>query len=468
MLKEKATAFNELSRVTDLGLIAASFAVAATVCEKVNGVEPLGWLPRFGGAADPDASTEYALLLLIGLLSWFGVSQLRKTYRSHRTDRFWSFLRTHTSTQLLWVIVTAACAFLFKLHYLSRLFFIMFLPLSLVLLSVRQIGSMIVLHFLRARGFNLRSVLLVGDPNRSKRFAEIIRRESRAGFKVVAEMNADEVASAESLDIDFDEVFLLPGETEGDFEGALLRLVLRGKQVHLVPGILDTTLFKTSFDEFAGVPIVSVGGSGLSQIQRAAKRLLDVVGSVVLLILLSPLLLLAALLVKIMSTGPILFSQDRLGEGGRRFRIYKFRTMFQDAEERLYGDPLLYQKYVQNNFKLPNGEDPRIVRGGSFMRSTSIDELPQLFNVLTGDMSLVGPRPVVPREIEKYGDYGPLFLSVKPGLTGYWQINGRSEISDYSQRTAFDIGYIRDQSLSTDVDILLKTIPAVLRRRGAH
>ena len=466
MLKEKATAFNELSRVTDLGLIAASFAAAATVCQKVNGVEPLGWLPRFGGAAHPDTSTEYALLLLIGLFSWLVVSQLRKTYRSHRTNRFWSLLRTHTSTQLLWVIITAACAFFFKLHYLSRLFFIMFLPLSLILLSVRQTGSMIVLHFLRARGFNLRSVLLVGDPDRSRQFAEILRRESGAGFKVVAQMNADEVASGESLDSDFDEVFLLPGE--GDFEGALLKLVLRGKQVHLVPGILDATLFKTSFDEFAGVPIVSVGGSGLSQIQRTAKRLLDVVGSVVLLILLSPLLLLAALLVKTTSTGPILFSQDRLGVGGRRFRIYKFRTMFQDAEERLYGDPLLYQKYVQNNFKLPNGEDPRIVRGGSFMRSTSIDELPQLFNVLIGDMSLVGPRPVVPREIEKYGDYGQLFLSVRPGLTGNWQINGRSEISDYSQRTAFDIGYIRDQSLSTDVDILLKTIPAVLRRKGAH
>lgn len=468
MLKEKATTFNELSRAADLGLIAASFAVAAIVCNEVNGVEPLGWLPRFGGSADPDAYTEYAVTLLIGLVSWFAVSQSRETHRSHRTDPFWNLLRTHTSTQLLWAIINVACAYFLKLHHLNRLFFIVFLPLSMVLLSVRQTGSMIVLHFLRARGFNLRSVLLVGGPDRARRFAEIVRREPTTGFKVVAQMDTDEAASGEFLDRNFDEVFLLAGETEGDLEGALLKLLLQGKQVHLVPGILDATLFKTSFDEFAGVPIVSVGGSGMSRIQRAAKRFVDVVGSVVLLILLSPLLLVAALLVKISSAGPVLFSQERLGEGGRRFRIYKFRTMFQDAEERLHADPPLYQKYVENNFKLPKGEDPRVVRGGSLIRSTSIDELPQLFNVLTGDMSLVGPRPIVPREIEKYGDYGPLFLSVKPGLTGYWQINGRSEIGDYSQRAAFDLGYIRDQSLRTDMDILLKTIPAVLRRKGAH
>jgi exopolysaccharide production protein ExoY len=468
MLKEKGKAFNELSRVADLGLITASFVVAATFSERMHGIEPLAWIPRFGGSADPDASKEYALLFLIGLVSWLAVSQWRATYRSHRTDRVWNLLRTHTSTQLIWAMLTATGAFLFKLHYLSRTFFFMFLPLSMALMSIRQTGSMVLLHFLRTRGFNLRAVLVVGDAAQARRFAEIIRKKPTTGYQIIAQVSGDVAADGQFPDSEFDEVFVLAGESDGRLEGVLLKLAMTGKQVHLVPAIFDATLFKTSLDDFAGVPIVSIGGFGLSRLQHLAKRLVDVAGSIVLLILLSPVLILAGLFVKLRSRGPVFFAQDRLGENGRQFRIYKFRTMLRDAEERLLADPVLYQKYVENNFKLPKGEDPRIAPGGNFLRSTSIDELPQLFNVLKGDMSLVGPRPIVPSEIRVYGEYGPLFLSVKPGLTGYWQINGRSEVRDYSRRTAFDIEYIRDQSFKTDVDILLRTIPAVLRRKGAH
>jgi lipopolysaccharide/colanic/teichoic acid biosynthesis glycosyltransferase len=148
--------------------------------------------------------------------------------------------------------------------------------------------------------------------------------------------------------------------------------------------------------------------------------------------------------------------------------MLKFRTMYRDAEEKLRADPELFRVYLENNHKIPARRDPRIAPFGSFMRASSLDELPQLINVLKGDMSLVGPRPITPPQLEQYGEYGTLFLSVKPGITGYWQVQGRSEITDFSRRTALDIGYIRDQSLKTDVDILLKTIPAVLRRKGAH
>jgi exopolysaccharide production protein ExoY len=468
VLKEQGRTFNELSRVADLVVITASFAVAATVSERVHGIEPFAWIPRFGGSADPDASKEYALLFLIGLISWLAVSQWRSTYRSHRTDRVWNLLRTHTNTQLIWVMLTANCAFLFKLHYLSRMFFLMFLPLSMLLMSIRQTGSMVLLHFLRTRGFNLRAVLVVGDAARRHRFAEIIRREPTTGYHVVAQVDSDATAGGQLPESDFDEAFVLASGSGANLENVVLKLATSGKLVHLVPAIFDATLFKTSLDDFAVVPIISVGGARLSRVQCTAKRLVDVAGSAILLVVLSPVLILTAFFVKVRSQGSIFFTQDRLGENGRTFRMYKFRTMLQDAEERLHADPVLYQKYVKNNFKLPKGEDPRIAPGGNFLRSTSIDELPQLVNVLKGDMSLVGPRPIVPTEITAYGDYGPLFLSVKPGLTGYWQINGRSEVTDYSRRTALDIEYIRDQSFKTDVDILLRTIPAVLRRKGAH
>jgi lipopolysaccharide/colanic/teichoic acid biosynthesis glycosyltransferase len=139
-----------------------------------------------------------------------------------------------------------------------------------------------------------------------------------------------------------------------------------------------------------------------------------------------------------------------------------------DAEAVLKSDPQLYNKYRDSNFKLAPEEDFRITRLGRFLRTFSFDELPQLFNVLLGEMSLVGPRPIVPDEIKQYDDYAKLLLSVKPGMTGYWQVNGRSLITDYAARVRLDMEYIRDQSLRGDLHIMLKTVSAVTRAEGAH
>jgi exopolysaccharide production protein ExoY len=142
--------------------------------------------------------------------------------------------------------------------------------------------------------------------------------------------------------------------------------------------------------------------------------------------------------------------------------------MHQKAEHILKSNPELYRSYVQNNYKLPKGGDPRVTSIGGFLRELSLDEIPQLFNVLKGEMSLVGPRPVVPAEIEKYGDYASLLLSVQPGITGQWQVSGRSEIADYARRVRIDMEYIRDQSIARDLQILFRTLPVVLSKEGAH
>ena len=284
----------------------------------------------------------------------------------------------------------------------------------------------------------------------------------------MAESGIDGLAADNVSEGDLDEVFVLLGHGASDLERLVLKLVKRGKRVHLVPGIFDATLFRQSLAEVAGVPVLSIGGFGMSRFQAGAKRFLDIIAPLLLLLVLGPLLAVVALAVKLSSPGPVLFTQERLGKGGRRFRIYKFRTMYRDAEKILRSDLAVYQKYVENNYKLPPGQDCRITCIGRFLRTTSLDELPQLLNVLKGDMSLVGPRPIVPLEIEKYGDYGGLFMSVRPGLTGNWQVSGRSEVSDYTRRAALDIAYLRDQSLKTDINILLRTIPAVLSRKGAH
>ena len=198
-----------------------------------------------------------------------------------------------------------------------------------------------------------------------------------------------------------------------------------------------------------------------------AKRALDLVVVIVTAPVVLVLGLVTALVVLVTSGRPVLFAHERVGLGGRTFRMYKFRTMRPEAEHLLHADPLLLQEYIDNGYKLPAEVDRRITRVGRFLRRSSLDELPQWLNVLAGHMSVVGPRPVVPAEIENYGDQRDAYLSVRPGITGAWQVNGRSTV-DYPERVALDAEYVRSWSLRRDLAILLRTPLAVVTARGAH
>jgi Undecaprenyl-phosphate galactose phosphotransferase WbaP len=215
-------------------------------------------------------------------------------------------------------------------------------------------------------------------------------------------------------------------------------------------------------------PILKVRDLLIVGLGARIKRFMDVVLSALGLVILSPLLLSLALLVKSTSRGPVLFGHRRLGEGGRPIRVYKFRSMEADAESRLHqlleADPALRAEY-EATFKLSN--DPRITAVGRWLRRTSLDELPQLFNVLAGTLSLVGPRPIVATEIDKYGPAASAILRVPPGMTGLWQISGRSDL-DYAERVRLDMDYITHWSLWLDLRILVATLPAVVRRTGAR
>lgn len=199
-----------------------------------------------------------------------------------------------------------------------------------------------------------------------------------------------------------------------------------------------------------------------------ASRLLDIVVALAMLILLSPVMLITAISIAILSPGPILFRQWRVGQNGKRFRCYKFRSMRVDAEQHLASllaaRPELLREW-QSSQKL--SQDPRITPIGAFLRQSSIDELPQLFNVLRGEMSVVGPRPIVDDEIPRYGRYITYYLRSKPGLTGVWQVSGRNDTS-YRRRVAADMLYCRKKSVRFDLWILLVTIPAVFKAHGAR
>lgn len=201
---------------------------------------------------------------------------------------------------------------------------------------------------------------------------------------------------------------------------------------------------------------------------KLAKRTLDIIGALVGLLILSiAMILLSPFYLFGSNRGPLFFKQQRIGQNGKQFGIYKLRSMIQDAEEVLKKDENLYAKYVANSYKLEAEEDPRITSFGRFIRKTSLDELPQFLNVLKGDMSLVGPRPVVQIELNEYADKSDLFLSVKPGITGHWQTCGRSNVN-YPERVDIELYYMYNQSLVLDISILFKTVVQVLMRKGAY
>lgn len=208
--------------------------------------------------------------------------------------------------------------------------------------------------------------------------------------------------------------------------------------------------------------------NNVSNFYLFTKRLIDIIGSIFGLVLTSPLFIFISIIYCFgENKGPVFFKQLRYGKDGKLFYIYKFRSMVTNAEEILKKNQELYNLYLRNNYKLNPDEDPRITKLGSFLRKTSLDELPQLINVLKGEMSLVGPRPIVEDELKEYKNKKNIFLSVKPGMTGYWQICGRSDIG-YPERVDIELYYIYNQSIKFDIQILIKTFLIVLQKKGAY
>lgn len=194
------------------------------------------------------------------------------------------------------------------------------------------------------------------------------------------------------------------------------------------------------------------------------KRVFDIVCSLIGLIVLSPVFIILSILVKTTSEGPVFFAHKRVGKGGKTIKIYKFRSMVTNAEELIKQFTPEQKAEYEKNFKLEN--DPRITKVGNFMRKTSLDELPQLINILKGDISVVGPRPVMDVETKIYGNYRNMLLSVKPGLTGFWAANGRSHTT-YTRRRAMEIYYVKNRSVLLDLKIIFKTFISVFKREGA-
>jgi exopolysaccharide biosynthesis polyprenyl glycosylphosphotransferase len=235
-----------------------------------------------------------------------------------------------------------------------------------------------------------------------------------------------------------------------------------GVRVSLLPRVLDVVGTSVVFDDLGGMTLLGVRRFGLTRSSRLVKRSFDLVGASLGVLAVAPALVLIAVLVKLDSRGPVLFRQERVGRDGRRFRIYKFRTMCSDAEERK-AELLALNECDGGLFKI--AEDPRVTRVGRLLRRTSLDELPQLFNVITGDMSLVGPRPLVVDEDERITGLDRRRLALTPGMTGHWQIAGSARVPLH-EMVKIDYLYVAGWSLWSDLKILLRTVPYMVSRRG--
>jgi exopolysaccharide biosynthesis polyprenyl glycosylphosphotransferase len=234
--------------------------------------------------------------------------------------------------------------------------------------------------------------------------------------------------------------------------------------VRIVPDIFQMSLSNVDVDDLNGIPLIGVKEVSIKGWNLAVKRAIDVLFAAVALVLASPMMLVTAILIRLDSPGPVIFRQDRVGRGARAFTLFKFRSMREGAEE---------EKAALASMNEASGplfkirEDPRRTKLGAFLRRWSLDELPQLYNVLRGEMSLIGPRPALPSEVARYQEWHRKRLQTWPGLTGLWQVSGRSELS-FDEMVLLDIYYIENWSLLMDLQIALRTIPAALLGRGAY
>lgn len=378
--------------------------------------------------------------------------------------------------------IAAAILYLTKSE-LSRGFFVLEFTGGLVLLLLGRLTVRRAVQVARAHGLLLNRIVLSGDIAHIEEIAAVITREPWLGYRIVGAVtprddarrvtpsgipvigHTDQLGAAvKSTEVEA--VICTEGtfSRSQDFRRLAWDLENEQTQMIVVPTMTDVSAERLQVRPIAGLPLVHVEHPRSEAASRWGKRLFDLFGSALLILLTSPIMLAVALAVKLNDGGPVFFRQVRVGRDGKHFRCFKFRSMVVDAEK------LLAQLRCRNEsdgilFKM--AKDPRITRVGHFIRRFSLDELPQFFNVFRGEMSLVGPRPALPSEVEQYEDHVRRRLDVRPGITGLWQVSGRSDLS-WEETVRLDLYYVDNWSMMQDTLILLRTARAVAASAGAY
>ncbi len=479
MLKEKARMIARVVYVADLALTTVAFFAAFFVRDVV--------LPRLSPEHFPTGLfplRDYIKIYPVVLILWSVLLFTYHSYHSHRTIPLLREALTAIRVVFFGNAILATIAYLVPLRQLSRAWFVLFGVLAALLLVLEKIVVRIIARYVRAKGLNYRTILIVGTGRRAIDVARTIEGHKYWGYKILGFVSDGHRLSngwarfrvygsvpdlrrlleggqfAEPID---EIVFAVTRKKLDEMKQIFLMCEELGIRARVAMNFFPNRVARIELEELEGIPFLTFTTTPSNESQLALKRLLDIAVSMILLTLSLPAIAIAALAIKLSSPGSVLFKQERMGLNGRLFMLFKFRTMFEDAHERR-GEVTHLNQMTGPVFKAKS--DPRITAVGRVLRKFSLDELPQLWNVLKGDMSLVGPRPPIPEEVAAYHRWHRRRLSMKPGLTCLWQVSGRNNV-DFDRWMQLDLQYIDNWSPSLDLKILLRTIPAVLSGRGA-
>ncbi len=422
--------------------------------------------------------TSLEIGIVIGLIVIFAI---RGLYNIRLTGSWFRQTWTIASSATMGLAILITYYFVFLPPSNSRLMMPFVWAAAIVVLSIGRLIVSVAMGMLYRMGLGETRLLVVGSGRLGKMIMQHIAANPNLGYCIVGFLHDMEVPPSDfgrfkmlgTLDdlglvirsMQVDEVIIaLPAHLHQQSIRRVRLCERFGALFKLVPDLYELSLSRIDMEAMEGIPLISIKQVTLNSAQQAVTRIVDIIVSILLMIFGTPLWLCIALAIRLDSPGPIILKQTRIGWNGQPFKVYKFRSMYQNADQVLAG--LLSRNEAQGPlFKIR--DDPRITRVGKFLRRTSFDEFPQLINVLRGEMSLVGPRPPLPHEVALYEEWQKGRLAIKPGMTGLWQVRGRSDLS-FDEGVLMDLYYIENWSLRLYFQILLRTIPAVIFSRGAY
>ncbi len=485
MLSDKDKFITTLMKILDIAVLFLSFFVAYFLDEVIRhlfeiNVKAYAIDTTFQGALY--FTQQYWMMFLGFPLIWSILFHLNGLYVNFRLRSIPELLKLLLISSIWAGFVAGSFIFMSKIEMASRLFFLVYSVTAFLLVALEKIGFNYLLEQIHSKGYYQENLLIVGTNKRAVEFIKRVNNHANWGLHIVGLVDDEPDHFGKTIegarvvgriqDIPFivnrlviDRViFVVPRLWLDRIEEAILECEKLGVATSISLDLYNLHIAKAHQTDFDGFPLLEFKTFYAKEWQLFLKRIMDIIVSFTAIVFFSPLMLIVAILIKTTSKGPILFKQERVGLNGRRFTLYKFRSMVADAEE-------LKAKLIEHNemdgpvFKIE--KDPRITAIGSFLRKTSIDELPQFFNVLAGDMSIVGPRPPLKSEVENYQVWQRRRLSLKPGITCTWQVSGRNQIS-FENWMKMDLEYIDNWSLWLDMKLMARTFVSVLLGYGAR
>lgn len=478
MLRENGSLTLEMQKIADIAITTFSFIAAYFIRRNIS-----------GNLTQLSTDPNYYIVLLLIIISWYMSFKWMGMYISYRQHSFWHFFTTTLKSCFLGMVLVSIAMYITHIQGVSRLLMGIFFVLNISLLTLSKFVVFKILEKFRTDGFNTRNILIIGSENRARQLIQAVEKHKASGYRILGAFGLDNTDLEKTIEnghkviglIDDLERYLRNNIVDELFFAMSLKKIKNGDRyialaenmginVRIIPDwelhylLYSPDIATIHFDEFLGVYNMALQSTPQNEGKLLVKNIFDITFAALAGIVILPLLLAIAVAIKCFSKGPVLYAQERLGMNGRRFMVYKFRTMVENADE-------LQHKLANMNeadgpaFKIKN--DPRIIPYiGTFLRKTGLDELPQLINVLKNEMSLVGPRPPIPKEVGEYSIWHRRRLSMKPGITCLWQITSKRNDLSFEEWMKLDLKYIDSWSLFNDFKILLMTVKAIVIGTG--